>query len=57
MEFLFSIGFTYAVVHFMIASHHRNYEERSSYEKVLTWVLIAAMSLTFLAGFVEGVVG
>jgi len=41
----------------MIVSHVKTYKDRSTYEKTLTWILVGLMGLTFLAGFIEGVVG
>ena len=39
----------YSAIHFAVIQHHRDYAKRSSYEKVVTWVALTCILLSFIA--------
>lgn len=47
METLLGLVIIYALIHFSFIQFKRTYAERSTYEKVLTWVALVGVGLVF----------
>lgn len=48
MDIILGLAMIYSTVHFLIVQNGKTYKERTTWERVVTWVGIISITLVFL---------